>query len=68
MHELTGNDAEAEVLVRTGKEISHFHKLPVFRIAFTSLLGMISHFIGLPIFCVVHLVSHYLDFFRSTVP
>nr|TKW23443.1 hypothetical protein SEVIR_4G292500v2 [Setaria viridis] len=41
MHELTGNDAEAEVLVRTGKEISHFHKLPVFRIAFTSLLGQL---------------------------
>ncbi|XP_022681893.1 separase [Setaria italica] len=41
MHELSGNDAEAEVLVRTGKEISHFHKLPVFHIAFTSLLGQL---------------------------
>ncbi|KAL6633464.1 hypothetical protein ACP70R_026135 [Stipagrostis hirtigluma subsp. patula] len=41
MHELIGNGAEAEVLLRSGKEISHFHGLPVFCIAFTSLLGQL---------------------------
>jgi separase len=40
MNELTGNGAEAEVLLRSGKEMSSFHELPVFCIAFTSLLGM----------------------------
>jgi separase len=41
IHELIGNAAEAEVLLQTGKEISHFHRLPVLHIAFTSLLGII---------------------------
>ncbi|PUZ77833.1 hypothetical protein GQ55_1G405300 [Panicum hallii var. hallii] len=41
MHELIGNGTEAEVLLRTGKEISNFHGLSVFRIAFTSLLGQL---------------------------
>lgn len=40
MHELIGNGAEAEVLLRTGKEISYFQGLPVFGIAFTSVLGI----------------------------
>jgi len=39
MHELIGNGTEAEVLLRTGKEISNFHGLLVFSIAFTSSLG-----------------------------
>ncbi|CAD6335384.1 unnamed protein product [Miscanthus lutarioriparius] len=38
IHELISNAAEAEVLLQTGKEISHFHRLPVLHIAFTSLL------------------------------
>ncbi|KAG2661846.1 separase-like isoform X2 [Panicum virgatum] len=41
MHELIGNGTEAEVLLRTGKEISKFHGLSVFRIAFTSSLGQL---------------------------
>lgn len=41
IHELIGNAAEAEVLLQTGKEISHFHRLSVLHIAFTSLLGII---------------------------
>ncbi|XP_062221862.1 separase [Phragmites australis] len=41
MHGLIGNGAEAEVLLRTGKEISHLYRLPVFQIAFTSLLGQL---------------------------
>ncbi|CAL4967209.1 unnamed protein product [Urochloa decumbens] len=41
MHELIGNGTEAEVLLRTGKEISNFHGLSFFRIAFTSLLGQL---------------------------
>uniref|UniRef100_K3Z105 separase n=1 Tax=Setaria italica TaxID=4555 RepID=K3Z105_SETIT len=41
MHELIGNGTEAEILLRTGKEISDFHGLSVFCIAFTSLLGQL---------------------------
>uniref|UniRef100_A0A0E0K5Q9 Separase-like TPR repeats region domain-containing protein n=1 Tax=Oryza punctata TaxID=4537 RepID=A0A0E0K5Q9_ORYPU len=41
LHELIGNGAEAEVLLRTGKDISHFQGLPVFGITFTSALGQI---------------------------
>ncbi|XP_039791546.1 separase-like isoform X3 [Panicum virgatum] len=41
MHELIGNGTEAEVLLRTGKEISNFHGLLVFSIAFTSSLGQL---------------------------
>ncbi|GJM86989.1 hypothetical protein PR202_ga02898 [Eleusine coracana subsp. coracana] len=41
MNELIGNGAEAEVLLRNGKETSIFHELPVFCIAFTSLLGQL---------------------------
>ena len=40
MHELIGNGAEAEVLLRTGKEISNFHGFSVFCIVFTSFLGI----------------------------
>jgi len=40
MHELIGNGAEAEVLLRTGKEISNLHGLSVFCIVFTSSLGI----------------------------
>ncbi|KAG0532378.1 hypothetical protein BDA96_04G103300 [Sorghum bicolor] len=41
MHELIGNGAEAEVLLRTGKEISNLHGLSVFCIVFTSSLGQL---------------------------
>ncbi|XP_066323302.1 separase-like [Miscanthus floridulus] len=41
MHELIGNGAEAEALLRTGKEISNFHGLSVFCIVFTSSLGQL---------------------------
>ncbi|KAF8730257.1 hypothetical protein HU200_017239 [Digitaria exilis] len=41
MHELIGNGTEAEILLRTGKEISNYHGLSIFRIAFTSLLGQL---------------------------
>ncbi|KAL6912053.1 hypothetical protein ACP4OV_000858 [Aristida adscensionis] len=41
MNELIGNGAEAEVLLRSGKEISHFHGFPVFCISFTLLLGQL---------------------------
>ena len=40
MYELIGNGAEAEVLLRTGKEISNFHGFSVFCIVFTSFLGI----------------------------
>jgi hypothetical protein len=40
MHELIGNGAEAEALLRTGKEISNFHGLSVFCVVFTSSLGI----------------------------
>jgi hypothetical protein len=40
MYELIGNAAEAEVHLRTGKEISNFHGFPVFCIVFTSCLGI----------------------------
>jgi hypothetical protein len=39
MHELIGDGAEAEVLLRTGREISCFQGLPVFAVVFTSELG-----------------------------
>jgi separase len=39
MHELVGDGAEAEVLLRTGKEISCFQGLPIFAVVFTSVLG-----------------------------
>jgi len=45
MHELIGNGTEAEVLLRTGKEISNFHGLLVFSIAFTSSLGTYNSFV-----------------------
>ncbi|OQU85801.1 hypothetical protein SORBI_3004G312400 [Sorghum bicolor] len=41
MYELIGNAAEAEVHLRTGKEISNFHGFPVFCIVFTSCLGQL---------------------------
>ncbi|TVU28695.1 hypothetical protein EJB05_20225, partial [Eragrostis curvula] len=41
MNELIGDGAEAEFLLRTGKEISIFHGLTVFCVAFTSLLGQL---------------------------
>ena len=63
MHELIGNGTEAEVLLRTGKEISKFHGLSVFRIAFTSSLGIYSSFIVFLLICpTVCSVSHSLDF------
>lgn len=40
-HELIGDGAEAEVLLRTGKEISCFQGLPVFSVVFTSVLGQL---------------------------
>lgn len=40
MHELIGNGGEAEILLRTGKEISKLHGLSVFCIVFTSFLGI----------------------------
>uniref|UniRef100_J3LHH6 separase n=1 Tax=Oryza brachyantha TaxID=4533 RepID=J3LHH6_ORYBR len=43
LHDMVGNGAEAEVLLRTGKDISHFHGLAVFGITFTSALGQIYH-------------------------
>ncbi|EMS65712.1 Separin [Triticum urartu] len=43
MHELVGNGAEAEVLLRIGKEISCFQGLPIFAVVFTSVLGQIYH-------------------------
>lgn len=43
MHELIGNGAEAEVLLRIGKEISCFQGLPIFAVVFTSVLGQIYH-------------------------
>jgi len=64
IHELIGNATEVEVLLQTGKEISHFHRLPVLHIAFMSLLGIISHFIGLPVFSIGPFVSHYLNLFQ----
>ena len=61
MHELIGNGTEAEVLLRTGKEISNFHGLLVFSIAFTSSLG--TYIILLFFFCTsIPSVSHSLDF------
>ena len=51
MHELIGNGTEAEVLLRTGKEISNFHGLLVFSIAFTSSLGIYSSFIVFLLIC-----------------
>jgi separase len=51
MHELIGNGTEAEVLLRTGKEISNFHGLSVFRIAFTSLLGIYNSFVVFLFIC-----------------
>ncbi|XP_072953682.1 separase isoform X1 [Typha angustifolia] len=39
IHESTGNGAEAEVLFRTGKDISYLQGLPIFGITFGSLLG-----------------------------
>ncbi|EEC74078.1 hypothetical protein OsI_09098 [Oryza sativa Indica Group] len=41
LHELIGNGAEAEVLLRTGKDISQFQGLPVFGVLFASALGQI---------------------------
>ncbi|XP_014756517.1 separase isoform X2 [Brachypodium distachyon] len=41
MYELIGNGAEAEVLLRTGKEISCFQGLPFFAVVFTSALGQL---------------------------
>ncbi|XP_047080035.1 separase-like [Lolium rigidum] len=41
MHELIGDGAEAEVLLRTGREISCFQGLPVFAVVFTSELGQL---------------------------
>ncbi|KAG8072566.1 hypothetical protein GUJ93_ZPchr0006g41913 [Zizania palustris] len=41
LHELIGNGAEAEVLLRTGKDISYFQGLPVFGITFALALGQI---------------------------
>ncbi|XP_037451889.1 separase-like isoform X2 [Triticum dicoccoides] len=41
MHELIGDGAEAEVLLRTGKEISCFQGLPIFAVVFTSALGQL---------------------------
>ncbi|KAM0841059.1 hypothetical protein ACQ4PT_059254 [Festuca glaucescens] len=43
MHELVGDAAEAEVLLRTGKEISCFQGLPIFAVVFTSVLGKLYH-------------------------
>ncbi|XP_047043753.1 separase-like [Lolium rigidum] len=43
MHELVGDGAEAEVLLRTGKEISCFQGLPIFAVVFTSVLGKLYH-------------------------
>jgi separase len=34
MHELIGDDTEAEVLLRTGKEISRSQGLPIFAVVF----------------------------------
>ncbi|CAM0943846.1 unnamed protein product [Alopecurus aequalis] len=41
MHELIGDGAEAEVLLRTGKEISRLQGLPIFAVVFTSVLGQL---------------------------
>ncbi|KAK1697147.1 hypothetical protein QYE76_013844 [Lolium multiflorum] len=43
MHELVGDGAEEEVLLRTGKEISCFQGLPIFAVVFTSVLGKLYH-------------------------
>jgi len=40
MYELIGDGAEAEALLRTGREISNFHGFSVFCIVFTSFLGI----------------------------
>ncbi|XP_044951659.1 separase [Hordeum vulgare subsp. vulgare] len=41
MDELIGDGAEAEVLLRTGKEISCFQGLPIFAVVFTAALGQL---------------------------
>jgi len=54
MHELIGNGAEAEALLRTGKEISNFHGLSVFCIVFTSSLGIYNSIsMVYQFFCIV---------------
>ena len=54
MYELIGDGAEAEALLRTGREISNFHGFSVFCIVFTSFLGIyIFYFHGLSVFCIV---------------
>ena len=62
MHELIGNGTEAEVLLRTGKEISNFHGLLVFSIAFTSSLGTYIILLFFFFCSSIPLVSHSLDF------
>lgn len=62
MHELIGNGTEAEVLLRTGKEISNHHGLSIFRIAFTSLLGIYNS--SVVFLCICLSVSHSLDFIQ----
>lgn len=55
IHESTGDAAEAEILFRTGKELSHQQSLPTFGIAFSSLLGKFSKCVFLPF-------SHLVNF------
>ncbi|GFY89325.1 separase [Actinidia rufa] len=41
IHELIGNGSEAETLLLWGKDISTFQGLPIFKIAFSSVLGIL---------------------------
>ncbi|XP_057465962.1 LOW QUALITY PROTEIN: separase-like [Actinidia eriantha] len=41
IHELTGNGSEAETLLLWGKDISTFQGLPIFKLAFSSVLGIL---------------------------
>lgn len=58
MYEVIGNGAEAEALLRTGKEISNFHGFSVFCIVFTSFLGIYIYF----------LFPWFISFLHSFIP
>lgn len=44
IHEIIGNGAEAEAVLQWGKTISCSQSLPLFTIAFCSVLGIAMHF------------------------
>ena len=44
IHEIIGNGAEAEVYLQWGKTISCSQSLPLFTVAFCSVLGITTHF------------------------